>query len=52
MECIPRQKLTKDFREQALRLVLEQKLTISEAVRRLAMADKTLATWMFQARHG
>ena len=35
-----------------MRLVLEQKLMISEAARRLAMSDKTLANWVFRARHG
>ena len=52
MERLPRQKYTKEFREQAVRLVLEQELTIPEAARRLAMSDKTLANWVFRARHG
>lgn len=52
MERVPRQKYTKEFREQAVQLVREQELTIPEAARRLAMSDKTLANWMFQARRG
>ena len=48
----PRQKYTKEFREQAVQLVQEQALTIPEAVRRLAMSDKTLANWVFRARRG
>ena len=52
MERLPRQTYTKEFREQAVRLVLEQELTIPEAARRLVMSDKTLANWMFRARHG
>jgi transposase len=52
MERLPRQKYTKEFREQAVRLVLEQELTTPEAARRLAMSDKTLANWVFRARHG
>ncbi len=52
MERLPRQTYTKEFREQAIRLVLEQELTIPEAPRRLAMSDKTLANWVFRARHG
>jgi transposase len=52
MERIPRQKYTKEFREQAVRLVLEQDLTTPEAARRLAMSDKTLANWVFRARRG
>jgi transposase len=43
---------TKEFREQAVRLVLEQALTTPEAARRLAISDKTLANWVFRARHG
>lgn len=52
MERVPRQKYTKEFREQAVQLVREQELTIPEAARRLAMSDKTLANWVFRARRG
>ncbi len=52
MERLPRQKYTKEFREEAVRLVLEQKLTTPEAARRLAMSDKTLANWVFRVRQG
>ena len=47
MERVPRQKYTKEFREQAVQLVQEQELTIPEAARRLAMPDKTLTNWVF-----
>ena len=52
MEKLPRQKYTKEFREQAVRLVTEQELTIPEAARRLPMSDQTLSNWVFKARHG
>lgn len=52
MDRLPRQKCTKEFQEQAVRVVLEQERTIREAARRLAMSDKTLANWVFRARHG
>jgi transposase len=52
MDRLPRQKYTKEFREQAVRVVREQKLTLPEAARRLAMSEKTLANWVFRARHG
>jgi transposase len=52
MERVPRQKYTKEFREQAVQLVLEQDLTTPEAARRLAISDKTLANWVFRARRG
>lgn len=35
-----------------MRLVLEQKLTISEAARGLAMSDKTFANWVLRAWRG
>ena len=52
MEQVPRQQYTKEFREQAVQLVQDQKLTIPEAAQRLAMSDKTLANWVFRARQG
>ena len=52
MERVPRQQYTKEFREQAVQLIQDQKLTIPEAARRLAMSDKTLANWVFRARQG
>ncbi len=52
MERLPRQQYTKEFREQAVQLVLEQELTIPEAARRLTMSDKPLANWVFRARRG
>ena len=52
MEKLPRQAYTKEFREQAVKLVIEQDLTIPEAARRLSMSDKTLTNWVFKARHG
>lgn len=52
MEKLPRQKYTKEFREQAARLVIEQDLTIPEAARRLSMSGQTLSNWVFKARHG
>jgi transposase-like protein len=41
MERVPRQQYTKEFREQAMRLVLEQQVTIPAAGRRLSMSGKT-----------
>jgi transposase len=52
MEKLPRQKYTKEFREQAVRLVIEHELTVPEAAKRLSMSDKTLMNWVFRARHG
>ena len=52
MEHLPRQQYTKEFREQAVRLVLEQPLTIPEAARRLSMSGRTLERWVCRARQG
>jgi len=52
MEKLPRQKYTKEYREQAVKLVIEQKQTIPAAARNLSMSAKTLANWVFRARHG
>jgi len=52
MERVPRQQYTTEFREQAVRLVLEQKLPIWEAARRLSMSSTTLKNWVGHARQG
>ena len=52
MEQVPRQQSTKEFREQAVRLVLEQQVTIPEATRRLTMSGRTLERWVGRARQG
>lgn len=52
MEQVPRQQYTKEFREQAVRLVMEQQVTIPEAARRLSMSGKTLKNWVGRARRG
>ena len=52
MEQVPRQQYTKEFREQTVRLVLEQQVTIPEAARRLAMSGRTLERWVGRARQG
>lgn len=52
MERVPRQQSTTEFREHAVQLVLEQKLPIPEAARRLTMSGKTLKNWVGRARRG
>jgi len=44
MERLPRQKYTKEFREQAVGVVLDQELTIPEAARRLTMSERRSRT--------
>jgi transposase len=50
MAKLPRQSFTAEFREQAVQLVSEEKLTLPEAARRLGMSAKTLANWVHRAR--
>src|SRR3990172_4469879 len=52
MEKLPRQTYTKEFREQAVQLVIKQDLTVPEAAKRLSMSGQTLTNWVFKARHG
>ena len=52
MKGIPRQKYTKEFKEEAIRLVTEQGLSIAEAARRLSMAEQNLSRWMSNAKAG
>lgn len=52
MAKLPRQSYTAEFREQAVKLVSDEKLTLPEAAKRLGMSAKTLANWMHQARAG
>jgi transposase len=52
MTKLPRQSFTAEFREQAVKLVNEENLTLPEAARRLGMSSKTLGNWMHQAQKG
>lgn len=47
-----RRKFTTEFKEEAVRLVLQEGLSTPEAARRLEMSDKSLANWVRQARRG
>jgi len=49
MERSQRQKYIKEFREQAVRLVLDQELTILEAAKRLAISEKMLVRRAFRS---
>lgn len=52
MAKLPRQSYTVEFREQAVKLVSDERLSVPAAARRLAMSEKTLANWVRQARTG
>lgn len=46
MKRIPQGRYTKEFREEAAKLVTEEKLAIPEAARRLSLPPSTLANWV------
>nr|CBX27601.1 hypothetical protein N47_H24230 [uncultured Desulfobacterium sp.] len=46
MERIPYGKYNKEFREEAVKLVLEGGLSVLEAGRRLSLAPSTLTNWI------
>ncbi len=52
MERIPHGKYTKEFREEAVKLVTEEKLSIPEVARRLNLPKSTLENWMRKYRVG
>ena len=52
MEKIPRNVFTKEFKEEAVRMVRDGGLSIPEVGRRLSLPKSTLARWVKQARKG
>lgn len=52
MEKIPHGRYTKEFREEAARLVLEDGFSSGEAAKRLSLPKSTLETWVRAAKGG
>lgn len=52
MKGIPRGKYTKEFREEAVKLITEEKLTYPEAGRRLQLAPTTIMNWVKASKAG
>jgi transposase len=48
----PQGRYTKEFREEAVKLVMEEKLSMPEAARRLSLPPSTLANWVKQYKAG
>jgi len=46
VKSIPRGRYTKEFRQEAVKLVTEEKLSWSEAGRRLSLAPSTIGNWV------
>jgi len=49
---IPRGRYTKEFRQEAVRLVVEEKMSWHEAGRRLSLAPSTIGNWVKAAKAG
>src|SRR4030042_1683066 len=52
MKGVPRGRYTKEFREEAVRLIMEEKFSFPEAARRLSLAPSTLSYWVKAFRAG
>ena len=46
MKGIPQGRYTKEFREEAIKLVTEERLSLPEAARRLSLAPSALSYWV------
>lgn len=52
VERLPRGRYTKEFREEAVKLVTEEKLSLPEAGRRLNIAPSTIGNWVKASKAG
>jgi transposase len=52
MQRVPNGKYNKEFREEAVRLITEEKLSLPEAARRLSLPPSTLANWLKAQKAG
>ena len=48
----PQGRYTREFREEAVKLVTEEKLSLPEAARRLSLPSSTLGNWVKQFKAG
>ena len=52
MKRVPQGRYTKEFREEAVKLVTEEKLPWSEAAQRLSLPTSTLTNWVKASKSG
>ena len=52
MKGIPQGRYTKEFRQEAVKLIMEEGLSWGEAARRLSLPTSTLANWVKAAKAG
>jgi transposase len=46
MKGVPQGRYTREFRQEAIKLIIEEKLSFPEAGRRLSLAPSTLSYWV------
>jgi transposase len=46
LKGIPQGRYTREFRQEAVRMLIEEKLSLPEAARRLSLAPSTLTYWV------
>ena len=52
MKGVPQGRYTREFRQEAVKLVTEERLSLPEAARRLSLAPSTLGHWVKAQRAG
>jgi transposase len=52
MKRLPQGRYTKEFREEAVKVVTEEKLSLPEAGRRLSLPPSTLGNWVRASKAG
>jgi transposase len=52
MERVPRVVYTKEFKEEAVKMVTEAGLSVPEVARRVSVSTSTIAYWVRMAREG
>jgi len=52
LKGIPQGRYTREFRQEAVRLIVEEKISCREAAQRLSLAPSTLAYWVKSYKEG
>ena len=52
MKGVPQGRYTREFRQEAVKLVTEERLSVPEAGRRLSLPPSTIASWVKQFKAG
>jgi len=52
LKGIPQGRYTREFREEAVKLITEEKLSLPEAARRLSLPPSTLGNWVKAYKEG